>query len=170
MAEYCTADDLKLYADESNLRDLATDTGQALIGDLAESPVITELIKMASGRLEAACLVSENYSTTELTTMSDNSKALAREICARLVIVALMSRRIERYNAESVKAYRDDAENYLQLLRDGHRLFDVGKHAEAGKPELTYPSAQQIIDQNQITSRTRNFYPNPASRLPVSRQ
>jgi hypothetical protein len=64
---------------------------------------------------------------------------------------------------------REDAENYLQLLRNGSRLFDVGKHAEDGKPELTYPSVQQIQNLNAITERTRNFYPNPAARLPLSR-
>jgi hypothetical protein len=172
MAVYCDADKLTRYFDERTIRDLLSDTGQPVAAgsaSLAADVKLLEILKSASGRLEAACLISENYTLEELAAMSENSKALAAEICANLAMAMLMRRRPERYKAETIVAMSKDAEDYLQQLRNGARLFDVGKHAEAGKPELTYPSVAQIQNENAITMRTKNFYPNPTARLPISR-
>ncbi len=169
MALYCTAADLVNYADEGLIRSQVTDTGQSLTGDLAASPVIVEFIAAASGRLEAACLISKNYTVADLQAMSDNSKALARSITAQLVVASVLSRRVNPAQIDNIRAMREEAEDYLQHLRNGARLFDVDDHAEAGLPEAKFPTAQQIVDLNQITMRTRNFYPNPTARLPISR-
>lgn len=169
MALYCDAATLLQFFDERQVRDLLSDTGQPAPGDLADDEKLAEALKAASGRLEAACLVSEHYTTAELATMSENSLALAAEICSALVMGILMRRRFGRVNAEQVKAITQWAEDYLQQLRNGARLFDVGKHAEAGKPELKYSTPAQIQNQNGITVRTQNFYPSRSGVLPINR-
>lgn len=168
MAVYCTAEHLLHFADENTIRELLSDTGQKISGDLDANPRLTYLIQTASGRFEAACFVSENYSPTELAAMSANSQALAAEIVATLVMATLMGRRPGRFAAEHVKQLRDGAEDYLQQLRNGARLFDVGDHAEAGKPSVEWPTTLEIEDLNGITKRTKNFYPLPERRLPIS--
>lgn len=169
MALYCDAAHLIQLFDGNTVRDLLSDTGQPAAGDLADNATLAQFLKSASGRLEAACFVSENYSADELADMSENSLALAAEICGRLVMAALMSRRPERFSAEVVQRLEESAESYLQQLRDGARLFNVGNHAAAGNPSVAYPTVSQVVDQNLITQRTKNFYPNPAARLPISR-
>lgn len=169
MAIHCTADQLVHYFDEQSIRDLLSDNGQPVTATLSADPKLAELLKSASGRLEGACFVSKNYSATELADMSDNSKALAAEICAYLTMAMLMRRRPERFNAETCRGMAEDAENYLQQLRNGARLFDVGDHADAGTPQVEFPTTVEIQDLNAITQRTRNFYPRPERRLPISR-
>jgi hypothetical protein len=169
MAVYCTAAQLLNFADERTIRDLLSDSGQPVAGDLASNPKLTMLLQSASGRLEAACFVSENYTAVELAAMSDNSLALAAEICGMLVMATLHSRRPGRLAPELVKQLREGAEDYLQQLRNGARLFDVGDHAEAGKPSTEWPTVAEIEDLNAITRRTKHFYPDPARRLPISK-
>jgi len=168
MALYCDAAALVQHFDERTIRDLLSDTGQPVQGDLSADSRLTKILQAASGRLEAACFVSENYSAAELAGMSENSQALAAEICARLAMATLMSRRPDRFATEAVQRLEEGAEAYLQQLRNGARLFDVGQHAAAGNPAVAYPSVQQIQDLNQITQRTKNFYPRPERRLPLS--
>lgn len=170
MPLYCDAAKLVEYFDNREIRSLLSDTGQSVDGNLANDPKLAEMLKSASGRLEGACFVSENYSAEELASMSENSLALAAEICANLTMGMLMRRRIGRVSLEQCQAITDHAEDYLQQLRNGARLFDVGRHAEAGKPSISWPTPVQLNDLNAITSRTQNFYPSAASRLPISRQ
>lgn len=169
MALHSTAADLLLYYDERTVRELLSDSGQPAAGDLSADPRLAVLLKAASGRLEAACFVSENYSADELATMSENSRSLAAELCSTLVMAMLMRRRPTNYTVETIEAMTSGAEDYLQQLRNGARLFDVGNHAKAGKPSVEFPTTAEIADLNSITQRTKNFYPNPAARLPISR-
>ncbi len=169
MAIYCDDVQLLRYIDERIVRDLLSDTGQPVSGSLAANPTLLDILKAASGRLEAAVLVSENYSLSELQAMSDNSKALAADICGTIAKGMLMRRRIGKYTAEQCRAVTQEAEDYLQQLRNGARLFDVGQHAEAGKPSLEFPTTTEITDLNMITQRTKHFYPRPERRLPISR-
>lgn len=171
MAVYCTADQLFSHVDENDVRDLLSDSGQKISGDLSTNPKLVELIKAASGRLEGACFIGDNYTPEELAAMTPNSLALAAEIVAMLVRATLYGRRPGRYAVEFVRDLRQQAEDYLGQLRDGHRLFDVGTkaHQDAGHVSLEYPTTLQIEDQNLITQRTRNFYPLPERRLPISK-
>jgi len=171
MAVYCTVDQLLSHVDENDVRDLLSDSGQKVAGDLSTNPKLVELIASASGRLEAACFIGENYTAAELAALSANSVALAAEIVAMLVRATLYGRRPGRFAVEFVRDLRQQAEDYLQQLRNGHRLFDVGtdSHQDAGKVSLEYPTTLQIQDQNLITSRTRNFYPLAERRLPISK-
>lgn len=170
MTDRATATDMVAFFDERTIRDLLSDTGEPVIGDLADNVKLQGLLKAASGRLEAACFVSDLYTAAELDDLTDNSRSLAAEIVSTLVMVNLMRRRAKPESAELLKGWIDQAEGYLQQLRNGARLFDVNDsntHQEAGQAKISWPTIQQIDDGNRITRRTQHFYPDTARDLPV---
>jgi hypothetical protein len=165
-----TAADLLSFYDERTIRELLADSEVAIAGELANNPKLLQLLQSASGRLEAACFVSELYTPEELAALTPNSLALAAEIISTLVMATLMRRRPERYPAETIKAMVDSAEEYIQQLRNGERLFAITNsqtHEEAGKAKISWPSIPQIQDRNAITRRTKHFYPDTARDLPL---
>ncbi len=165
-----TATDLLSFYDERTIRELLVDSEVPVTGDLTDNAKLLQLLQSASGRLEGACFVSENYTPEELAALTPNSLALAAEIISTLVMATLMRRRPERYSAETIKAMVDGAEGYIQQLRNGERLFaitDSQTHEEAGKAKISWPTIEQINDRNAITRRTKHFYPDTTRDLPL---
>ena len=157
-----------LRYDELTIKDLVSDTGEP-VADVTDDERVLAALEDASGRMDAAVLVSKIYTPTQLSALTGNSLALRKRICCQLAMAYLMGRRLERYGAESLKAANDAAEDYLERLRKGERLFAVDALIDAGLPEIDGPSTTQYRTLNLIPDRTKNFYPSRRSRLPTDR-
>jgi len=167
---YATSDDMLARYDANTLGDLCSpgDEGQPEI-DLAANTRMTAALEEGAGRINAACFVSRLYSADDLESLSGPSLALLVGLNCQLAMAQLMLARPEKYSQEGVKAAKEDAEKYLDLLRKGERLFDLDAQEDAGLISVDGPTALEIQNLNLITSRTRNFYPNQAQRLPLGR-
>ena len=168
MASYASAADLVNFADEQTVKDLLSDTG-TYTGTLSTDTKLTALLQAASGAVEAACGVSNLYMPTDLAALTGNTQVLLKELVCQLTLVLLVRRRPEKYGNEYWQAIRKEAEDYLDRLRKGERLFDDANKRQAGLPTIDGPSAVQYQYLNLIPSRTRNFFPSVGQRLPLGR-
>lgn len=165
---YATADDMIARFDESLLRDLCSDTDTPVL-DLAGSAKMVAALATASGKVESAVYVSANYSPAELVTLSGNALALLVDLTCGLAMGQLLRRRPGRATDDNLKAIIEEAKETLEEIRRGTKLFTLEAHAEKGLPTIGGPTALDYQRLNLITSRTRNFYPSVASRLPTDR-
>jgi len=171
---YMTPDQWQLYLDGNSLADLLSDSGTP--ANIASSPAAYQLLSAASGHLLAACLVSGIYSADDLALVAANtgdpSQSLMFEIIGQIALVSLLRRRPEKGSAETTTSLREEAEQYLDLLRQGKRLFAVPGNSgniEAGQVEVDGPTLPTMRRVNGITIRTKNYYPSVAQRLPRGR-
>ncbi len=165
---YASPGDLVDRYDERTISELLSDTEEP-VADITSNDKLLAILAGASGRVDAALLVSGNYTTDELTSLTGNSLALLKDIVCDLAMGRLLRRRPEKIGADSIAAASQDAEDYLDRLRKGERLFDVGSHVDAGQPEVTGPTTLDYARLNLIPDRTKNFYPPRSKRLPIGR-
>ena len=170
---YMTPAQWALTTDARTIADLCSDSGTPV--DLTTDETAPALLSAASGHLVAACLVSGIYSTDDLALVAANtgdpSQSLMFEIIGQIASAALLRRRLGATN-EVAKALKEEAEQYLDLLRNGKRLFSVPgntNNIEAGQVEVDGPTLARMQQVNGITIRTKNFYPSVAQRLPRGR-
>lgn len=157
--------------DESLLRDLCADTGNGVI-DLSTDAKMTAALNSTAGMIEAAAFNSANYTTEEfaaLQTENGHGWALLVDLNCCLAMGRLLRRRPGRVSDETTKGIIEEAEAYLDKLRNGTRIFPIAAHEQKGAPTIDGPTALDYERMNLITSRTRNFYPSTASRLPIGR-
>lgn len=155
--------------DERTLRDLASDTGEP-VADLASDGKIGVALEDASGRVDSALTVANLYSADDLAGLTGNSLALLKRIVCGIAMGYLWSRRHADVGNQDLHAAQQEAEEYLDRLRKGERLFaSVAAARDAGTPEVDGPSALDYENLNLLPDRTKNFYPARATRLPVGR-
>lgn len=169
MTALITAEQFVDHFDERDIRDLLSDDGDPFAGDLATSDRLTHILESASGNLLAAASAGANYTEAELSGLEGNAQALMVEIVCTLAVVRLHRRRTNKLADETVKAWEEAAQGYLDMLRKGQRIFPVEAHQAAGLPTIGGPTAVDYNRMNLITTRTKNFYPSVASRLPLGR-
>lgn len=165
---YATYDDLTAFSDEGTVKDLLSDDGN-YAGDPRTDTKLLAIMQAASGQVEAACGVSNLYTPLDLTALTGNTLYLLKLLVCSLGMVSLVRRRPEKYGSEYWQAIRKEAEDYLDRLRRGERLFDDSNKRAAGLPSVDGPSAIDYQNLNLLPSRTRNFFPSVAQRLPIGR-
>lgn len=168
MAAYADYDDLVAFTDANTIADLLSDDGTPIADPSADTKLST-LFLAASGQVEAACGVSSLYTPDELAALTGNSQALLKQLVCCLAMVGLVRRRPEKWGSDYWQAIRQEAEDYLDKLRKGERLFDDSTKRDAGLPTIDGPTAIDYQNLNLIQSRTRNFFPSVGQRLPIGR-
>ena len=166
---YADAADLLARFDERIIADLASDTGEP-VGDITNDMKVDAALDDASGKVDSALTVATIYTPTELTALEGGSLALLKRITCELAMVFLIRRRQENMGNEELNQIGVQAEEYLDRLRKGERVFG-GSEAQqgAGLPTIDGPSVAQYTRMNLIPDRTRNFYPLRGTRLPIGR-
>lgn len=165
---YATSDDLVKRYDARTLRELASDSA-APVEDLSTDAAVTAALSSASGKINAAVMVSGLYTAAQLAALTGDDLALLVDLTCDLAMARLVGRRPCPDTAEWAAAIVERAEEFLQQLRNGARLFNVDVAKDAGLPLADGPTAVEYRDLNLIPDRTQNFYPSRASRLPIGR-
>ncbi|HWA97911.1 MAG TPA: hypothetical protein VG713_05440 [Pirellulales bacterium] len=168
MAAYATAADLVGRFDSRDIAELASDTDEP-VADISTDPNVSLALDDASGRIEAALLVSGQYTVDQLSSLTGNAKALLCRLTCELAMAMLVGRRPEKYSSDMFVALVQHAEDQLELLRKGVNLFNITTNVDAGLPKVDGPSAVTYQRLNLLPDRTRNYYPNRSSRLPLGR-
>lgn len=165
---YADSADLTKRYDSRTLADLASDTGTPE-GDLSTSDRVSTALEDASGRIDAAVMQGRMYEADDLAGLTGNSLALLKRIACELAVAYLMSCRPERFGAEEIAAAGKAAEDYLERLRKGERLFVVEKVQDAQLPTIDGPTAVDYNRLNMIPERCHGYYPRRSTRLPIGR-
>lgn len=156
--------------DSRTIGDLASDSGESIPeGDLAESSKVLQALEDASGRIQAAASVGEQYTPEDLIAMTGNDKALLERITCELAMVYLMERRAHRVGDERLQQVRASAEEYIMMLRNGERVFALDANKAASRADTDGPSTIDFRNMNLIPDRTNHYYPQRKQRLPIGR-
>ena len=156
--------------DERTVRDLLSDTDiPAPEADLSTNARLTVILNAASGAILAAALAGNNYTEAELNALTGISAAWITDITCQLAFCRLARRRPQRFELEYLKSLEEPVNETLDQLRHGKRVLPIDSHLSASLPTIDGPTAVDYERMNLISSRTRNFYPNVASRLPRGR-
>jgi len=151
---YATGADCLTYHDERQWGDYLLDNNQRQIS-VANDPRIDKALKRASGMVEAACLVGEKYTPDDLAALTGASKELLVGIVVELAFWIVSGRRSKDVQAPPMTAWALD---HLQMLRDGSRIFGLQESAEAGLPQTSFVTQDQIDTLNLTTNLARRFY------------
>jgi len=163
-----SAADLAARFDERIIADLASDTGEP-VADITSDTKVTVALEDGAGRIVSALTVARMYDPDDLAALTGYSLALLKRINCELAMSYLIGRRQDNFGDESYQKIQESAEDYLERIRKGERLFDIEAAKDAGLPEVDGPSTVQYRKMNLIPDRTSNFYPERATRLPLGR-
>jgi phage gp36-like protein len=169
VASYATPADLVTRYDHTTIKDLASDTGEP-IADVTDDSIVLAALQDASGKIDAALSVSQMYDPEDdLEALTGNSLALLKLICCQLAMAFLLSRRPEKYGQESISKVKQEAEEYLEMLRRGERVFGSPAHEAAGLPTIDGMSSVDYTRLNMLRDRMQGFFVDRGKGLPIGR-
>tara|TARA_Y100000310_G_scaffold199050_1_gene199033 strand:- start:3960 stop:4466 length:507 start_codon:yes stop_codon:yes gene_type:complete len=168
MASYAAPGDLTDRFDATVIKDLVSDTGEP-VDDVTGDDKVLAALADASGRVDAALLTGGLYSTDDLEGFTGNNLALLKRITCELAMAYLLGRRQEKYGDDYFRRINKSAEEYLERLRKGERLFGLPASIRAGLPNVDGMTAIEYENLNLLPDRTREFYPHRQTRLPIGR-
>jgi len=168
---FATPSDLVARFDERIVRDLASDSGDPIARQqVATNAVLLAALADAQGRIVSAVTVARHYSEEDLEALTGSSAALLTRLTCELAMAYLLRRRQEKYADEQYQRLREDAEDYLDRLRKGERLFGLDANLDAGLPTIDGPTATTYQRLNMLPDRVHNYYPHRVTRLPIGRE
>jgi tetrahydromethanopterin S-methyltransferase subunit F len=159
MAQLLSNTNAILHIDERLLKELISDTNAD--GTVSSSTILTEVLLRGGEEVASAATRSQAYTVTELETLATDGNALLRGLVADLALCYLFERRGGEV-PESVKAKANRAQQMLNDLRDGRRVFAVDANREAGTASVSVIS-QAIRGSLRLVSDSE-FYPTRRSQ------
>lgn len=168
MAAYATPADLILQYDERTIADLCKDDGVSET-DISTNTAVLWALERATGAIKAAIYVGSIYTEAQIDTLAGESLVLLKAITCELAMIYLIMRRPEKYLTEQLKDARQAIDELLDRFRKGERMFDLDSARGGGEVTIDGPTANDYQRLNMIPSRTKNFYPQVGTRLPIGR-
>lgn len=163
-----TPQDMRNRYDRSMLLRLSFDDDAAHTQDeLAGSQILLTALEEAEAEVFAALSVAQMYTKEQLNQLTPESLQLYKRIVCEIALCFLYLRRGAE-SRESVKDMRVVAEEYLDRLRKGERLFSIeGSDVKerAGHGTLVAPTAVHLQNLNGITQRASVYFGGIAQRL-----
>jgi hypothetical protein len=145
--------------------DLISDDGASLTSAqvLADTRV-TDALTSASGAVEAAVLVAERYTPAQLATLTGNSQGYLIQLTCDIAMAYLYARK-PNYSVEDFKNALALQDIHLDRLRKGENIFNLADNIDAGLPDVTIPTAEQVTHLQLIRDRTLDYYPARVNQL-----
>lgn len=165
---YADSDDLIARYDERTVSQLASDDGDP-VETLSSDAKITAALSDASGEINSAVMVSDNYTAAELAALTGDDLEFLKRITCDLAMGFLMARRPEKYADDAIENITGRACKALEMLRTGKRIFNIQSSKDAGVPDVDGPSLATYDRLNMIPDRVNNYYPGRGTRLPIGR-
>jgi hypothetical protein len=150
---YCSVSQLFDFHDVEMVGDLLREgadprPSRARIADSAtpsaEYTRLNRLLLSASGKVETACLVSNRYLPEDLAALTNSGAARLQKLVADLTFWELMQRKQPTAaRLENVPGALQ-AEEELERLRKGERVFGLVESGNAGLPSISDPDPSQM--------------------------
>lgn len=172
---YCSASELFFYHDPQQCADMIVDgtdprpeVGEMLAPGSKYGSIIQRFLRTASGRVESACLIAQMYNPEDLAELynpthpanAGKQNSASREtlvkLTADLCFWMLCQRR--QPNAGDPRNVQGavEAQQLLDQLRDGQRIFGFVETEEAGVgPVVQPPNPNQLVTPNVILKAAR---------------
>lgn len=169
MASYATPADLIARKRWSNIEQVAGDDGVAMQEeDLATDPVTLQALEDASGEVDAALMYLGKYSADQLESLAGNALAHLKRIVCELAYANLVAR-VEPGKEETI-ALREQAEKWLEALRNGTNIFGLPEKVAASLPSSSGPTSTTYANNRGFAERCPRFFPTRGAQLPRNRQ
>lgn len=144
LTAYATPAQFLTYYDVRQLGDLVADAGARVTAvTLLTDANLQAALNAASGEIEAACLVGDRYTPSDLNILTGMSLASLQKLCCDLAFWNLLVRRYP--TAQPTESYKAAMEK-LERARLGERIWGLQENADAGLPKDQFVT-QQTIDQ-----------------------
>lgn len=169
---YATRAQLIERYDARLLGDLVGDAGTRVSsGDLLTNDNLQRALDDASGAIDAAMRSGDRYTVDNLRALIDDNTTsadakygsamhLVRVTCD-IAIMYLSDRRLfGGGDNPTLQRVIERAKQYIEDLRSGRDIFDIGNSAEVGKVQVSGPTTAQLDNLNLVTRNTLRYYPN----------
>lgn len=161
---YCTAADLFIYHDPNQVADCLRDgeVARPTAEEMADTgnpygAVLYRFLLAASGRIESACLIKRMYSPTDLQALTGASLQTLQKLTADVCFWMVMQRRQPNTGDPRNVPGAVEANELLDQLRDGERIFSFEETQQAGLPSVVPPNPSALVTPNVITRAVRLF-------------
>lgn len=132
--QYLTVAELALAVDTTLLASLGADGGSTGTVNQSNAILVTAIAR-ASGMIDAAVTVANQYTPERLLVLYDDGDWTIRSLCAGLALWMLYSRR-GKDTPSNIQEQIDLAMRMLDDLRDGKKVFADDAARNAGLPSI----------------------------------
>jgi len=155
---YAAPSDMAERFDERIIKDLASDTGQAVASITADTKVLAALDDGA-GRIDSAATVGQQYTSANLAALTGTALSLLKRLNCELAMLFLMGRRQDKWLSDGYEKMERRCEEQLERIRKGERVFGLTANRDAGLPTIDGPTTTEYRDLYLVRDRVQNFYP-----------
>ena len=169
---YCTVTQFLQRYDTRSVRELLSDTGTAVsTSAVADDTTLAALLKEASGEVEAAACAGQRYvinsSQNDLSSLTNNSAAFLAGMVAHLTMYRLWCRRPAMMANVPPPPLYDRAQEFLEQLRLGERVFGILENHEAAALDADQESQQDVEDRQGVVFNAARLFGTRVNRSRV---
>ena len=166
---YCTTDQLVSCSDDRTVRQLLSDVGASVTGDLDDNPTLNLFLGAASGLVEAAAATGQRYIVDaaggDLAALTGNSKLFLAKMVADLALHDLWTRRKNGKPGDRPPVNVERAEKFLEQLRLGERVFGILESHQAGALDTIEDTSADVERRRGVVVEATRFFGLRNNRL-----
>lgn len=166
---YCTTAQLVSCSDERAVRQLLSDVGAMVTGDLDDDPTLALFLGAASGLVESAASTGERYlvnaDENDLTALTGNSKLFLAKMVADLALHDLWTRRKNGKPGDRPPVNVERAEKFLEQLRLGERVFGILESQQSGALDTVVETSYEVDQRRGVIVEADRFFGRRNNRI-----
>lgn len=167
---YATASDMVARFDARTLCQLCSDNDTPIPeAMLSDNVRMVAALAGGAGEINSSVMIGDLYTADQLAELTGDDLAYLVQLNCDLALGRLFGARPLKFADETVERVMQSAREAIEMLRQGHRLFNIQEKKTAGLISVDGPTVVDLQNNNGITERTHNFYPHSGSRLPLGR-
>lgn len=167
LTPYATPADMLVYYDIRPIADLCSDNNTRLgttppnpnpdHAIVAASPILAQMLLVASGMVEAALLRADRYGVADLQALDGASQAFLIKLVCDLTMGELYRRRPDK---GMPPPFYTAALEWLEHIASGDRVFAFAETEAAGLPLGVVDSQQTLWQRGMMAQRAARYYGN----------
>ncbi len=166
---YCSVEQfLRRYDRRSVAELLSDDLTPVALGDLEDRETLADLLAEASGLIESAACLGQRYlideSRNDLAALTDNSAAFLAGMVAHLTMHVLWNRRPALMAPGSEPPLARKAEEFLERLRLGERVFGILESHQAAQLDADRETNAEVERRNGPVIIAQRFFGTRVNR------
>lgn len=162
---YVTPAIMLTYYDNRILGDLCSDVNVRVTPTgLLTDPNLAQAISTGAGIINAAILVGQRYTITQVMALTGDDAALIQWLNAALAYCRLRSRRATKY--DDIQDCKDAAA-MITALENGQAVLNIAANLEAGLPQSGFPSLTIYAQTNLMRDHANRYFPQRPLQLPT---
>lgn len=168
-SSYCTPTQFGQRYDVRSLAQRLSDDGTD-VSDPLNDTKLAAILKEASGKVEAAALVGERYTPTDLAELQELVNGATTNMCEMLagLVADLAIPIIFKRRPEILPQFPQvqEAQLFLKALAEGEKIFGFQETMDAGHMDSEYEEPATIANRNLFSYQARRFFGTRGNMMP----